>query len=346
MMTKPYDETLISNAKEQVSQSIPPTDDKLLIDGGATVNYFYSTARHRLTKIETGTFPLQLADESTTTINERGIFPNIGLTYTTMTYDEFHRNNGHLSRRARINLAKSCNISLTHQPSIRVDTNAWMLNPDKWQKAISHLNWVPTIDICVASKSKAQIPLFVGPKGVGVYTDWRDVDSLNEKAHGNPGMDGHLRTYRELRATPLHTLQINSTIEWQHATLNNLVRCLLLETGMSIPLWGIAKDFADTLRNCTPLKATQLSLRNASGINGLTRVLNTKINVTKGGGPASSWPCLLNTLATFGTMIGSSASKGTIRANQVASGQYGQTNEHQAASAVTLATNADNRVLG
>ncbi|KNC78807.1 hypothetical protein SARC_08776 [Sphaeroforma arctica JP610] len=57
------------------------TNDKLFIDGGATGNYFNTTARHRLMKLETGIFPLQLADESTTTITERGILPNIGMTY-------------------------------------------------------------------------------------------------------------------------------------------------------------------------------------------------------------------------------------------------------------------------
>ncbi|KNC84611.1 hypothetical protein SARC_03178 [Sphaeroforma arctica JP610] len=57
-------------------------------------------------------------------------------------------------------------------PSIHVDTNTWMLNPNEWQQAIIRLAYEPTIDIC-PSKSNAQLPRFAGPEGGGVHTDWR-----------------------------------------------------------------------------------------------------------------------------------------------------------------------------
>ncbi|KNC82143.1 hypothetical protein SARC_05563 [Sphaeroforma arctica JP610] len=51
---------------------------------------------------------------------------------------------------------------------------------------------------------------------------------------------------------------MNSIVERQHATLNNLVRCLLLENDIPLPLWGFAKAFADTLRNRTPPRNSKL----------------------------------------------------------------------------------------
>ncbi|KNC77997.1 hypothetical protein SARC_09551 [Sphaeroforma arctica JP610] len=152
--------------------------------------YIYYTALQNLFHSPTiRNIPQESLDIHTapnTTSNTIMIDPPAPPTHTTMTYDEFHRSEGHRIRRTTLRMAKQKHITLTHTPSKYVQCEAWMLDRSIFASSMIFLGYTPKMDL-FAAKHNVQVPHFVSPEGGGIATDWRQIDFTNEPGlYGNP----------------------------------------------------------------------------------------------------------------------------------------------------------------